>query len=1349
MVNVKGRCIMGQLRTSDRDDTKKASRLQATIMATATTCFGIGIFLTICLTSMTCLAAIPMMHNSDNVGTKYGTWGTSYTCSTCHSSSAVTPNIKQVLPAIATPIGSRPVEFRRVEAFDHTSSGVLGDDQRTYKIDTSTNVCEVCHHKTMYHQYSSSKLQDKVHTQHKDFQKECLVCHSHRVGFMPPQVGNCTDCHGYPPTKAADLFTKIMGASPPANGGAHGIHRLEEGMQCKACHNNNQHGLLGNDVMEFGFNIYSGSWPSFSGRVTSGTINISNDPSITWTIGPGQPNLGTIVNRVSGTGATCSIYCHGDNWNYPSGYSRTGPISWANGPLGACSNATCHGTTPTNPPTPVIMANVSTGAHKRHVGKNQYLCTACHDSYATPHMVNGRVKWNLSQQGTSATYKGFKIFSTSYMATTGAYGSCNNIACHSTVQNSDGSGISAVVYQSVTWGGGALACNSCHASVMTSGSHSKHTTGYDDRFSCSDCHDGAGKDNPAKHGNENIDVVFSATFGGNYSQTVNVPGDGYGTCSANYCHSDGNGATRTVAWGAAVNCSSCHGGDAGSGTPITSGKHGAHINQAGTLGSNYGCIDCHAKTVSDNNTISTKANHVNKFKEYSGIKAGKSSSYSSATGVCSASYCHTDGKGTQKDLSATGWNSAATFDCTGCHGSDAAPTFSSIAGEPNYANQGAGQTRANSHQKHMGGVGATSCLYCHGNTMNSGGTLIVASTTHTNKIIDVAQGGGKSFSYTSGTKTCGAISCHGTGSPQAQWGQTMPADCSGCHGGNATAATIIATGKHTAHINNAAVIGDNIGCSECHAKTLSAERTIGNSGNHANGFSDYSGIKAGSSNSYTAATGVCSASYCHTDGKGSLISMATDTWKGTTTLGCAGCHGRDATPAFTSVAGEPNYATSGGNLLRSNSHQGHTTKVSGYTGASSCDICHTNTVTTNGTAIKAGSSHLSRGIDVNFNAARATASWNPLTKTCNNISCHGGQNATWGDISSVACIVCHGSLSATHGIHISDLLTSGAVTFYNFTGIRNSGTAYRIGCANCHPTDPSKHRNGVVDLTINKNKVGANFVATLNSLATADGINIANSGISGTAGSNVVCAAAYCHSNGRIIPLGAGDFKASPNWYAASITTNRCGMCHDNPPQYAGQSHYVATSSLGNNGVPPYADSGHMVGIHFKTTAKGNNENGFLGFSSSGNVAHGNAAVATTISCYICHSGIVSPATIDTYAMNGSTSKFRCGSCHTGSSRTRLQNGLIINTALHINGVKNVVFSPTSIKTKAQLATAGNALGWTRNGIYKAADSYDSADLSVSTWDSGTKTCLTACHVNQPNIIWGAALQCVSCHANQ
>jgi hypothetical protein len=117
--------------------------------------------------------------------------------------------------------------------------------------------------------------------------------------------------------------------------------------------------------------------------------------------------------------------------------------------------------------------------------------------------------------------------------------------------------------------------------------------------------------------------------------------------------------------------------------------------------------------------------------------------------------------------------------------------------------------------------------------------------------------------------------------------------------------------------------------------------------------------------------------------------------------------------------------------------------------------------------------------------------------------------------------------------------------------------------------------------------------------------------------------------------------------------------------------------------------------------------------------------------------------------MDGSSSLFRCSSCHSASTRTSLQPGQITNAALHVNGSKDVLFAPITFKTKAQLSNVANALGWTRNGNYKSADSYDSFDLSVATWDPATKTCLTACHVNQPGILWGAQLKCVSCHARQ
>ncbi|GAM09958.1 geobacter CxxxxCH...CXXCH motif protein [Geobacter sp. OR-1] len=1753
-----------------------------------------SLFKLACITALLLLPALAsaspaeMLHNSANLGTKYGTWGASYTCQTCHEKAA-SMNVKKLKSNVITPTGARPVIFNRYTGGANSAVGIFGNDLRTVNTQTSRNVCEVCHHNTIYHQYSASKISDKTHTSHKSNRKDCTDCHKHNVGYKPPDPKACNVCHGYPPIDNSYYGgpsgmvtppTLALGGTvdtPPQNIGAHNKHRNILGFECQVCHNNYGHGYAGNDAIEFGFKIDQDTWPPFSGTVTRGEIIGTSAASFrnNFAVAPSNPE--TTLTRAPDV-TSCNVYCHGGFWNYSSGRT-TKAVSWVQGPLGSCENSSCHGTTQANPPTPV-MGNISTGAHKTHVaklGNDKTRCAFCHDDYYTPnrHMVNGHVKINLSSLSPSATYKGFNQFSTAYLATTGVYGNCTNIYCHSNVQSPDGSG-QATSYKTVAWGGSRIGCDGCHGGIrtdsspMVTGAHGRHITDYG--FSCNECHKNAGNDQPTKHADSSIDVLFDGSLGGSYSQSPNVAGNGYGSCAANYCHSDGNGTTKTVGWGAGLQgCADCHKADVASGSPIDTGMHSQHINQSGVLGRNIACADCHANTLSSGMTIGNVANHVNKFKDFSGAFSGKNkaacnsaychsdgkgaaginvdwnsgpaindckgchgtdaapdfvsaagepnyvnsgagtpranshkrhmggigatscvfchnesvdatgaltattkhldgtrsvasgggrsfsydsssrtcsaischggaapaqwgqsfpadctgchgnnadsslpqtsgkhaahmnnaallgtnypcitchaltvssdrtiadpayhgngfknytgplagsrSSYATATGICSASYCHSDGKGAQKDMTltnwkspatldckgchgsdaspafvssagepnyastgagsiranshqnhvdtaaaacinchaatvavdgtaitgnhtnrvidvapgngksftwastgktcsdischggkgsftqtwgapltanclgchgnnvasgtpiasgahtphmnnaallgsnysctechaktinpdersfafpanhgngyknfsgvraggdagyatstgvcsatychtdgkgtqkmtaATGWNSGSTLDCRGCHGSDGAPAFVSAAGEPNYVSTGAAQTKANSHQKHVGTVSqSTTCVYCHGNTVNEAGTAVVGN--HTNRIINVDQGGGKSFTWTQGDKTCASISCHGAGSPSAQWGQGFPADCTGCHGGNSGSANPLATGRHTAHINNANVLGANFGCIACHAVSVTSDTDISNALTHANGFTNYSGSMAGRNKT------ACATSYCHSDGKGS--SGRSVDWSTGPALGCDGCHGAASEAgSFISVAGEPNYATAAG--LRANSHENHTKKITGQTGAASCDICHTNTVAVSGTVIKAGSSHLNRQINVDFNRAKElTAVWTAGNRTCTNIACHNNGTAIWGDASSAGCRVCHPSLSGAHSAHISDLMSAGYVTMYNYTANRSSGSVYRYGCANCHPTDSAKHRNGTVDIDVSSTKAGRSYLAGLNTMVTTSA-----EGYTRTSPTQFTCDLVYCHSSGKSLAQVAGDYRQSPNWYGGSYSGNKCGMCHDNPPQYAGQSHYVANSQLGDNGRGVAWESGHMIGIHFKNTSKGNKQNGFLGYSSSGNMAHGNSAFATTITCNLCHSGVVSSTQIDTYAMSGTTSKFKCAGCHSSGSRTPLQPGSIVDTSLHINGAKNIAFAPVAVRTKAQLSNVANALGWGRQGSYKTADSYDSFDLSVSTWDPQTKTCLTACHVNQPGITWGAGLQCSSCHANQ
>ncbi|MBT0666515.1 CxxxxCH/CxxCH domain-containing protein [Geobacter pelophilus] len=2455
-------------------------------------------------------AVSPLIHNSTYGGTgKYGEWGQDYTCATCHTKSA-TPNIKKVATSVKTPTGMRKVVMSRYTSMSRTVLGrytamstdvvgVLGNDRRTIYQERSQNICEVCHHRTEYHQYSASKIAVKAgglnHTAHKSNNRDCTGCHAHQNAFKRPAVESCDSCHGNPPTTAtigapSGLYTNTFG-DPPTHSGAHSKHRNVLGFECQVCHNNYGHGLLGNDYVELGFRISSSNWKPFVGEVTTGTITVSNSAGLNTQFSVAPNNPGTTLLRAPDA-MNCNIYCHGDNWNVPSGRTGTG-VSWIQGPLGACSNAICHGTSAQNPPTPILLGNVSTGAHRTHVSKLNSACTTCHEDLPDPHMVNGRVNLNMTQANANlpaitaqAKYNGFTLYSTHTLAASGSYFSCSNMYCHSNVQGTNGTGAPTAYQGAVKWGGNGsnayLACDSCHGGKRTdstpinSGAHNKHIATSYYQYSCDSCHTGAGKNDQSKHANKKIEVTMAGSYSGSYTQTTNVPGDGFGSCSnvnchygksvgwgdgtlncnschgsdsstlssgrhaghisttansnlgtafkctachaqvvssnttisnylrhangfsdysgrnagrsytavdgtcANvYCHTDGKGrqnvpftagngwnsgtvysncngchgndvapaftslggepnyandtetqpranshsrhmggvgvstciychastvnstgailvnstshtnrridvqagagknfqydpATRTCSnilchggysnsarWGKIfpADCTGCHGNNASSFRPLSTGKHTAHINHNVNIwGKNVRCNTCHALTAGlDDRSILDTSLHGNGFKNFTGVMAGGRGAYDISTGVCSANYCHSDGKGKQNVpfTVANAWKSTATLSCTGCHGNDASPDFVSAAGEPNYAtglpgslrandhknhvdfgattcischadtvngtgvilanasthvnkridikpgngknfiydaglksctnitchggvgsptqiwgtpvsadctgchgnNAGSsnaiatnkhtahiknpdiggnfkcaechGQTinpddrtffnrqlhgngilnysgaragrsydsaqgncantychtdgkgsqntafslgngwksavtysncigchgnaaspaftsnygepnytnaeelslRANSHERHMGGAGATTCVYCHNSTVDASGALL-SGASHLNRTRDVAPGGDKSFAYDQATRTCSNINCHGTGSVPARWGKIFPLDCTGCHGNNALAQKQISTGKHKAHINNKSILGKNFSCDTCHALTAgSNDRSILNTVVHGNGFKNVTGVMSGGRNTYTTATGVCSATYCHTDGKGKRNAPFTpaNAWKSTATLGCTGCHGNDTSPDFTSVNGEPNYLSGGagtvyandhknhvdfgaatcidchndtvdaaGNLKQdvnshlnrsidvvsgngktfdydkpsktcsniychggkgsysqvwgtpvsttctgchgnnvaslqpissgrhkahinnaatlginylcadchaltvnsddrtfanrqlhgnglvnysgakagrsydnlagncantychtsgkgkrnvsftlangwksttvytncigchgndnllghyssvagepnyksgaqgsysanshkkhvgaagattcyychadvvgvtgatvnvshinrqisysssniagkkfgrvagktcsniechfnksavwgavlncnschgsdaatlttkkhsvhisttinpalgnaiacvechaktvnsdnvtirnsavhidgvmgnysgakagrytaatgacanaychsdgkgkynvvfnagngwnsslasrgckgchgndtvlnnfsslagepnypntgaigsatSNSHKSHTSKlalkgaascdtchtdtvtasgtaikpgaphltapanlvsfntskagagsaydkdlrqcsnischagkspiwgdassvgcdschgsseetlttkkhsahistianaslgtaincsechaktvdinksvisdpthtngiygdysgtragrytiatgacansychsdgkgrqnvpfnagngwnssvvfgdckgchgndtqpgnftstagepnyansglpgsatanshnshVSYYGGAASCDYCHTNTVTTNGLSAKPGGSHLANGINVDFNRSiEATASWNGTSRTCSTITCHSGSGATWGDASSVGCKVCHGTLltkPGVHATHVGNLLDS--ITFYGYTAIKSSNGVYRIGCANCHPTiESGNHKNGKIDVTMNKNQTGRSWLAGLNS-ATADGINTANSGISGTTKVSVTCSMVYCHSSGKSTVQAENNFKTTPDWYsAAGSTANRCGMCHDNPPQYDGQSHYVAESSMGKNGTGPYKDSGHMVGIHFKNTYKGPGGYGFLGYSSAGDKAHGNAGVASTMSCDTCHSGVVDPAKPDTYAMFGSGKKFECASCHTATTPTKLQAGNIVGTGLHINGKKDVQFTTSAYKTKAQLANVANAGGvWMRNGGYKEAGSYDSTDLSGSTWDSATKTCLTACHVNQPAIRWGYPLKCSSCHANQ
>nr|WP_243688308.1 CxxxxCH/CxxCH domain-containing protein [Geotalea toluenoxydans] len=129
------------------------------------------------------------------------------------------------------------------------------------------------------------------------------------------------------------------------------------------------------------------------------------------------------------------------------------------------------------------------------------------------------------------------------------------------------------------WGGAPIvSCDTsaCHGNPPANANHSTHVNaGYE----CIVCHNTAGKDT-AKHADYNIDVTFSGVAGsGTYSQSPNTPGNGFGTCSATYCH---NGAASAPTWNGSslpADCTGCHGNEVTAATKL-SGAHNAHLNNA-------------------------------------------------------------------------------------------------------------------------------------------------------------------------------------------------------------------------------------------------------------------------------------------------------------------------------------------------------------------------------------------------------------------------------------------------------------------------------------------------------------------------------------------------------------------------------------------------------------------------------------------------------------------------------------------------------------------------------------------------------------------------------------------------
>jgi predicted CxxxxCH...CXXCH cytochrome family protein len=350
-----------------------------------------------------------------------------------------------------------------------------------------------------------------------------------------------------------------------------------------------------------------------------------------------------------------------------------------------------------------------------------------------------------------------------------------------------------------------------------------------------------------------------------------------------------------------------------------------------------------------------------------------------------------------------------------------------------------------------------------------------------------------------------------------------------------------------------------------------------------------------------------------------------------------------------------------------------------------CAACHQDTASSNTTLVPGTTYHLNGRTDV------AIASGVYIPPTCSGVYCHSNgagafanPSPVWGG-SSLTCLSCHpvSALRGAHAAHIGGLIP----TTYGDTGNYSTTTEYRFGCANCHPTTVASHLDGHIDVTLVPTSDGS-LRSKNNPSVLIGGIGNTGSGITGTSGSTVVCAASYCHSNGGTGPDLA--YVASPNWYG-TFTGDRCAMCHT--PATTSGAHNAHVS---------------INGIHAGRIA-----------DADGNLISGYAA--PTILCATCHSTSAS-------ADNS------------------------VNKTIHLNGIANFSLATVNVVSKAQIAPASfgeYSTIWTRTTYKVDSGSFDISKKALSTgsWNAGTKTCSNiACH-NTGTPVWtGGAVSCVTCH---
>jgi len=1033
----------------------------------------------------------------------------------------------------------------------------------------------------------------------------------------------CGDCHGYPPNDGTARNTP-----PGLFQGTHEKHAggndLQYGYACTSCHYN-----------AGGFN-HSSKFKNITGSKLPGNA-YSLGKSIAITNSTGN---GTCSNTsCHSTGRTNVQYTPSPGWTSP-GITCLSCHAGRASALGAQANSTAG-----------FKLSSSHSQHLKYPAANMN-CNHCHGSVAT-NAATLKTYTGVIYHANGTNNVVFKDLAYgTYTAFKTGTKTCANVSCHGGKSrggwqnqsiNTDNTcvhchGVAGTSTADTNrnkyapgWGGTGTSTDQNTANTdMRVGSHFVHLSSvYIKKMKCNECHivplnafDGTHMTGP-RYSSQTVTFSQASTANKNSVTPAVTPGSAVASasCTTTFCHGssmpkgDTGGTDKSPTWNAnlttgtpgAAECARCHG------NPPTFGlTSSVHIGSAATIS----CTGCHKNVTNATGNIINKALHLN---------------------------------GAINTLVDTATSSA----CNKCHGNPPQGAvvkygrYSGLVKDPKTLALGASPANMGAHKKHADS--GLSCNACHNNysvshpdskmqvffrissntisgwnatsprapygtySGNSGGITIDTSSTL--------------IRTTASTNNSCNTYCHGgwTNSNRnmnPRWTSGAAATaCGTCHGATALNPPLMATHARHAGYSSAQTArqGYSFACTKCHPS-----RTAGN---HIKGTVHvrFSTAVLGNSANYTktGATqedstlpdfrwrsnklagdtpdGTCSNISCHSNaratGMGTTQYATTAQW-GNTTRNCLGCHG-----GRNGATGAP--ARSSANFTLSTTHSQHLK----YPAANiNCQTCHAK-VAVNAATLKNFS-----GVKLHVNGVRNIAFGGVLygsytsyksteagssgnTKTCTNISCHGGKSrSAWSSTAQNndhSCAHCHGVAGTSSALPNIDANRKYFAPGWGGTGISTDGisvnTDVRVGghfvhlssvymkklkCNECH-TVPSSPFDGTHMATTRFNSQSLSFTQA----STATKNSVIPAFTSGGAATPANCTTTFCH--GSSMPRGdtSGTDK-SPSWNANLTTgtpgTSECARCHGNPPTAGTTSgvHSGVTATTGCSGCHPQVVNG-------------------------------------------------------------------------------------------------------------------------------------------------------------------------------